>query len=165
MNENSSLLSLLGIKATEKQSTNSCKRESMEDVDKNNDQNNISSYLDIVWEKEIDDLNKFDLNEIKEDSSVSSGEDSNDNAEAEFEATNEMSEEEEGEENIKGRWKNRLPKYEKDDKRISSDEVWQYVTDVDCKPNNYTNGKVICKLCDKSLRFQGADHHLASLHR
>ena len=155
------LISLLGMKdaatVSPKHTTSTTnEKEKVEYCDQNTD---ASSYLDMVWEK--------DKIYIKEQSSGSSDEESKEDRYVDSECNNDngiISEQEEEEENIKGRWKSRLPKYEKDDKRISSDEVWQYVTDIDCKPNNYTNGKVTCNLCNKSVRFQGADHHLASLH-
>lgn len=158
------LISLLGIKHVAKapalpknseNNSNSNQREKLEYCTQNTD---ASDYLDMVWDQEKD------INDIKEDSSSSSDEESREERDVNFECKNGMSEEEDEEENIKIKFKNRQPKYEKDDKRISSDEVWQYVKDIDCKPNNYTNGKVTCNLCSKSLRFQGADHHLASLH-
>ena len=160
------LISLLGIKHVAKaaaqpknseNNSNSYQREKLEYCTQNTD-GDASDYLDMVWDQEKD------INDIKKDSSSSSDEESREERDVHSECTNGLSEEEEEEENIKIKFKNKQPKYEKDDKRISSDEVWQYVTDIDCKPNNYTNGKVTCNLCRKSLRFQGADHHLASLH-
>ena len=160
------LISLLGIKdlatiSPEYTTNNSKQSERLENGAQNTD---ASDYLDMVWE------NEKEINDIKEDSSAGSSDEESKQG-RDFDVNGDdvyrsglSEEEEEEEENIKGRWKNSRPKYEKDDKRISSDEVWQYVTDIDCKPNNYTNGKVTCNLCNKTLRFQGADHHLASLH-